>query len=82
MAFVSRLCNFFMLLILVALITSIIASMYALLPTDPAKRSACLDVVHAFLHDHHVADSAKNLNYQYAVVDLLAEQLQRLHKPN
>jgi hypothetical protein len=57
-------------------------TMYALLPTDPAKRSACLNVVHAFLQDHHVADSAKNLNYQYAVVDLLAEQLQRLHKPH
>jgi hypothetical protein len=56
-------------------------TMYALLPSDPAKRTACLDVAHAFRHDHAIPDSAttNSLNYQYVVINLLGERLQSLH---
>jgi hypothetical protein len=48
-------------------------ALYALLPGDPAKRSACLDVVHAFRKKNGMPDDAEvnNLNYQYAVVNIM-----------
>jgi hypothetical protein len=52
--------------------------LYAQLPVDPAKRTACLDVTDKFRSDHGLPP-ADNLNYQYAVINLLGERLQSLH---
>jgi hypothetical protein len=57
-------------------------SLYAQMPTDPAKRAACQAIAHAFRHDHALPDSAaaNSLNYQYLVINLRGEHLQSLHK--
>jgi hypothetical protein len=59
-------------------------TLYALLPDDPAKRGACLDVAHAFRKDHGIPDNAamNSLNYQYVVINLFAERLKALHHAN
>jgi hypothetical protein len=59
-------------------------TLYARLPADPAKRTGCLDVAHAFRHDHAIPDTAatNSLNYQYVVINLLGERLQSLHQKN
>jgi hypothetical protein len=59
-------------------------NLYAQLPDDPAKRSACLDVAHAFRYQYNGPDdaTANNLNHQYAALDLLTERLSKLHHRN
>ncbi|MGD0465027.1 MAG: hypothetical protein ABSB74_21295 [Tepidisphaeraceae bacterium] len=59
-------------------------TLYALLPDNPAKRSACLNVAHVFRKDNGIPDTAatNNLNYQYVVIGLLGERLKRLHHGN
>ncbi len=58
--------------------------MYALLPSDPDKRVACLNVAHTFRHDHAIPDNAavNSLNYQYVVINLLGERLKGLNHKN
>jgi len=51
------------------------STMYALLPNDPAKRSACLNVASAFRTSNGIPENAAKLNYQYVVIDLMAERL-------
>jgi hypothetical protein len=59
-------------------------TMYALLPDDPAKRTACLSVAQAFRSANGAPNNAamNNMNYQYAVIDLLSERLKGLHHGN
>jgi hypothetical protein len=59
-------------------------TMYAQLPADPAKREACLDVAHEFRTGNGIPDDAatNSLNSQYVVINLLGEQLKRLHHGN
>jgi hypothetical protein len=56
-------------------------TVYTELPDDPAKRSACLDIAHAFRQKYHMDDSASvdKLNYQYVVISLLAEEMNQHH---
>jgi hypothetical protein len=53
-------------------------TMYALLPGDPAKRTACMNVAHAFRIANGIPDDS-SMNYQYAVINLLGERLKGLH---
>jgi hypothetical protein len=55
-------------------------TMYAQFPDDPTKRSACMAVAAAFRTKYGLADNSR-LNYQYAVVNLGMEQLNKLHHP-
>lgn len=54
-------------------------TVYTLLPGDPAKRSGCLAVAHAFRKQYAMPDGpgAGALNYQYAVISLADEQMMR-----
>jgi hypothetical protein len=56
-------------------------TMYALLPDDPAKRTACLNVASAFRIANGIPDNS-SMNYQYAVINLLGERLKGLHHKN
>jgi hypothetical protein len=59
-------------------------TMYALLPTDPDKRVACLNVAHTFRHDHAIPDNAaaNSFNYQYVVINLFEERMKGLNHKN
>jgi hypothetical protein len=59
-------------------------TLYALLPNDPAKRSACLNVADAFRNNNGIPGKtpANSLNYQYIVINLLGEQLKAIHHGN
>ena len=48
-------------------------TIYAQLPGDPTKRSACLDVAHAHRKKNGMLDDAalNSLNYQYVVIDVM-----------
>jgi hypothetical protein len=54
-------------------------TMYAHLPDDPAKRSACLKVAHEFRSSYGIPENSTQLNYQYAVINLLGERLKASH---
>jgi len=56
-------------------------TMYAELPDNPEKRTACLAVAHDFRASFGQPNDsfAVSLNYQYAVVDMLGERLKHLH---
>jgi hypothetical protein len=56
-------------------------TLYAVLPGDPAKRAACLGVASAFRSAYGLPDNSQ-LNYQYAVINLLGERLKSLHHGN
>jgi len=54
---------------------------YAVLPGDPAKRTACLSVAQAFRSNNGMPDNSA-LNYQYAVINLLGERMKGMHHGN
>jgi len=54
-------------------------SLYAQLPGDPAKRAACMKVADAFRQDNGMSNKVDNMNYEYAVVDLMGERFKDLH---
>jgi hypothetical protein len=56
-------------------------TMYTLLPGDPAKRTACMNVASAFRIANGIHDNS-SMNYQYAVINLLGERLKGLHHKN
>ena len=46
---------------------------------DPAKRAACMKVADAFRQDNGMSNKVDNMNYEYAVVDLMGERFKNLH---